>query len=85
MRDGLETLPIKAHIYYVVTVCRSSCRSYWRNFFHAAISAKAGGEDISIELDQDIAQGDPNYPVAFLFGMKPENLHCYSVPSQLFG
>ena len=71
---GLEALPIQAHIHYVVTVCRPSCRSYRQNFFHVAIIAKIGGKDISIELDRDVAHSDSNSPVAFVFQLKPENL-----------
>ena len=72
MRDGLEALSIFAHIHFIVTVCHPGCQSCWQNFFHAAIIAKVGGEDISIELDRDVAHGNSNSPEAFVFRLKPE-------------
>ena len=72
MRDVLEALPIQAHIHYEVTVCCPGSRSCWQNFFHDAIIANVCSEDISIELHRDVAHGEPNYPVAFVFGLKPE-------------
>ena len=84
-RNGLEALPIQAHIYYVVTVCRPGYRSCRQNFFHVSIIAKVGGVNIFIELDRDVAHGDPNFPVAFVFRLKPEKLRIYCVPDQSFG
>ena len=72
MREGLEALSIQAHIYLIVTVRSPGCRSCWQDFFPITIIAKEGGEDISIELDRDVAYGDTNSPVAFVFRLKPE-------------
>ena len=85
IRDGLEALIIQAHIYYVVTMCCPGCRSCRTNFFHIAVIAKVGSEDISIELNRDVALSDPNSPVAFVFRLKSEKLCGYCVSGQLFG
>ena len=54
------------------------------NFFHAAIIAKVESENISIELDRDVAHGDPNSPVAFVFGLKQEKPYCYCAPARFW-